>query len=169
MEKSQFGIKDSIGLSLIKPDGEVGHYQKEQLKLQINMTARLYDEFGNLKEEREVKNAVTTAGLAGIMDQILAGPTLGKATHMGVGTGSPSGSALGTEVGSRDALDSKTRLAAVVTMVSTFAAGNGTGALTEAGVFDASSTGNMWMSASFSAINKAAADSLVITWTLTGA
>ena len=40
---------------------------------------------------------------------------------------------------------------------------------TEAGTFDVvtANTVNMWMSASFSVINKLAADSLAITWTLT--
>jgi len=167
MKKEQFSVKDSIGLSLIKSEGGAENFQKEQLGFKINLTAHLYDSNGQMKETREVKNAVTSAGLAGIMDQLVASPSLGKATHMGIGTGSPSGSALGTEVGTRDAFDSKTRSGAVVTHVSTFAAGNGTGAITEAGVFDASTTGNMWMSASFSVINKAAGDSLVITWTLT--
>ena len=55
-------------------------------------------------------------------------------------------------------------------MVGTFDAGVGTGAITEAGVFDVvtQNTANMWMSASFAVVNKGASDSLVITWTLTG-
>jgi hypothetical protein len=166
--KEQFKLGDAVSMSLIKGDGGAENFHKEQLSFKINLTAKLFDEHGNLKESREVKNTVTTAGLAGIMDQLLASPSLGKATHMGVGTGSPGASALGAEIGTRDAFDSKTRSGAVVTHVSTFAAGNATGAITEAGIFDASSTGNMWMSASISANNKAAGDSLVITWTLTG-
>jgi hypothetical protein len=67
----------------------------------------------------------------------------------------------------RNALTSKTRSNAVVTMVGDWAAGDGTGAITEAGIFDAASAGNMWVSASFSTINKAAGDTLQITWTLT--
>jgi hypothetical protein len=168
MSKDQFKLGDSVGLSLIKANGGVDHSQNEQLLFRVNMTARLFDAEGNLKIERAVKNTVTAAGLAGIMDQLVAAPGLGKATHMGVGTGSPGASALGTEIGTRDALDSKSRSGAVVTHVCTFAPGNATGALTEAGLFDASTTGNMWLSASFSAINKAAGDTLQITWTLTG-
>lgn len=120
---------------------------------------------GKIKHQ-STHNTVTTAGKAGIADQVLASPSLGKPTHMGVGTGSPSGTALGTEI-DRNALTSKTRSGAVVTMVGDWAAGDGTGALTEAGVFDASSSGNMWLSASFSAVNKGAADTLSIAWTLT--
>jgi hypothetical protein len=120
---------------------------------------------GKVVEEREA-NTVTTAGKAGIADQILASPTLGKPTHMAVGTGTPSGTALGTE-NDRNALTSKTRSGAVVTMVGDWAAGDATAALTEAGIFDASSAGNMWTSVTFSVVNKGALDTLKITWTLT--
>ncbi len=98
--------------------------------------------------------------------QIIAAPSLGTPTHMAIGTGTPSGTALGAEI-DRNALTSKTVLANVVTMVGDWAAGDGTGAITEAGTFDAGASGNMWMSASFSVINKGAADSLSISWTLT--
>jgi hypothetical protein len=85
---------------------------------------------------------------------------------MAVGTGSPSATALGTEL-DRNALTSKTRSNAVITMVGDWVAGDGTGALTEAGIFDAATAGNMWTSASFSVINKGANDTLQISWTLT--
>lgn len=121
---------------------------------------------GSIKTERKIENTVTTAGKQGAADQILASPSLNKPTHMAVGTGSPSGTALGTEL-DRNALTSKNRSGAVVTMIGDWAAGDGTGAITEAGIFDAASTGNMWTSNSFSVINKAAGDTLQITWTLT--
>jgi hypothetical protein len=85
---------------------------------------------------------------------------------MAIGTGTPSGTALGVEL-DRNANTSKTRSGAVVTIVADWAAGDGTGALTEAGTFDAGAAGNMWMSASFAVINKGASDTLQITWTLT--
>ena len=120
---------------------------------------------GSVKETR-VANTVTTAGKNGIADQILAAPTLGKPTHMAIGTGSPGATALGTEL-DRNALTSKNRSGAVVTMIGDWAAGDGTGALTEAGTFDAGAAGNMWTSVSFAVVNKLAADTLQITWTLT--
>lgn len=134
--------------------------------LDYHMHIVLKDADGNIKDERKIHNTVTTAGKNGIADQILASPTLGKPTHMAVGTGTPSGTALGAEL-DRNALTSKTRSGAVVTMQGDWAAGDGTGALTEAGVFDASSTGNMWLSQSFSVVNKGSADTLSISWTLT--
>lgn len=135
-------------------------------KQRWTMNLVLRDAKGRIKARRVVHNTVTTAGKNGAADQILASPSLNKPTHMAIGTGSPSGTALGTEL-DRNALTSKTRSNAVVTMVGDWAAGDGTGAITEAGVFDASSSGNMWMSTSFSVVNKAAADTLSISWTLT--
>lgn len=126
----------------------------------------LRDADGNVKHRETVHNTVTTAGKNGAADQVLASPSLNKPTHMGIGTGTPSGTALGTEL-DRNALTSKLRSNAVVTMVGDWAAGDGTGAITEAGVFDASSTGNMWLSSTFSVVNKGASDTLSITWTLT--
>lgn len=120
---------------------------------------------GNVKEQRTA-NTVTTAGKNMIADRLLASPSLGVPTHMAIGTGTPSGTALGTEL-DRNALTSKTRSSAVVTMVGDWAAADGTGSITEAGIFDASSSGNMHCSASFAVITKGAADTLSVSWTLT--
>lgn len=126
----------------------------------------LRDRFGNIKDQRRIHNTVTTAGKNMIADRLLASPTLGVPTHMAIGTGTGGTTSLNTEL-DRNALTSKNRSGAVVTMVGDWAAGDGTGAITEAGVFDASSSGNMHLYQSFSVINKAAADTLSISWTLT--
>lgn len=145
-------------------------FHKEPFKATVSMIANcdivLRGPDGKVKDHRFIHNTVTTQGKYGAADQVIASPTLGKPTHMAVGTGSPAANALGTE-SDRNALTSKTRSNAVVTMVGDWAAGDATAALTEAGIFDAASTGNMWVSASFSAINKGASDTLSITWTLT--
>ena len=85
---------------------------------------------------------------------------------MAIGTGTPGASALGTEL-DRNALANKTRSGAVITFTATWAAGDGTGTLTEAGIFDAAAAGNMWCSTSFAAKPKAAGDTLSATWTFT--
>jgi hypothetical protein len=140
----------------------------EGIYFNVNMHIQLFDESNELKDERFVHNAVTTAGKNAIADQILAAPTLAKMGWMAIGTGSPAATLLGAEV-ARVAFDSKLRSGAVVTSVATFPAGTGTGAITEAGTFDVvtANTVNMWMYTSFSVINKSASDSIVITWTLT--
>lgn len=135
-------------------------------KLEYTLVATLRDKDGNIKQEEKVHNTVTTAGKNMIADRLLASPSLGVPTHMAIGTGTPSGTALGTEL-DRNALTSKSRSNAVVTMVGDWSAGDGTGAITEAGIFDASSSGNMHVSSSFSVINKGASDTLSISWTLT--
>ena len=141
-KKDGVSIKDNVKIVLKGPDGNVKH--------------------------SSVHNTVTTAGKQGAADQILAAPSLSKPTHMAIGTGTPAATLLGTEL-DRNALTSKLRSGAVVTMVADWAAGDGTGAITEAGLFDIATvnTVNMWASASFSVVNKAAADTLQITWTLT--
>lgn len=139
---------------------------EEQVQPDDNVRIELRGPDGELKEVREFHNTVTTAGKNMTADRLLASPTLGVPTHMAIGTGTPSGTALGTEL-DRNALTSKTRSNAVVTMVGDWAAGDGTGTITEAGVFDASSSGNMHLSASFTGIAKAAGDTLSISWTFT--
>lgn len=140
----------------------------EELKVEDNVRLILTNtETGEVVHD-SVHNVVTTAGKNAIADQLLAAPTLGKPTHMALGTGVPAANALGAEIGgSRVAFTSKTRANAVVTIQADFVAGVGTGTLTEAGVFDASGAGNMHMSTNFGAVAKDANFALTIIWTLT--
>ena len=133
---------------------------------------KLIDEFGNLKQEVEVPNTVTELGDATVADAMSdRGVTL--PTHIAVGTGAAGGAAATTLTNEthREALDSTTQGAAGddndVIWVGTFAAGHGTGALTEAGIFNNVAGGTMTVISGFAVINKGAADSLEITWTLT--
>ena len=141
--------------------------QEDGIKVTGRLVLTLRGPDGKVKTTR-VANTVTTAGKNGIADQFLAAPTLSKPTHMAVGTGSPAATLLGAEV-DRNALTSKLRAGAVVTMVGDWAAGDATAALTEAGIFDVvtPNTVNMYCSASFAVVNKLAADTLSISWTLT--
>ena len=134
----------------------------------FNMILTLTGPDGKIKDQRFIHNTVTTAGKQGVADQILAAPTLAKMGWMAIGTSTPSATLLGAEI-DRNAFTSKTRSGAVVTVVGDWAAGDGTGAITEAGTFDVvtANTVNMWMSASFSVINKGSLDTLSVSWTLT--
>jgi hypothetical protein len=139
-------------------------------KAKINVVIQLFDKDGNLKEKREGHNLVVTAGLGHIADQLSASPGQGAMSHMAVGTGTTAANATDTALGTqldRNALTSRTDSGAVVTYVGTWAAADGTGAITEYGIFNAASDGTMLARYVDDVINKGVSDSLVVTWTLT--
>lgn len=120
-----------------------------------------------------VDNLVVNAGLAAITNRLLTASAI--PTHMGVGTGSTAPAAANTALQtqlSRIALASAPIRVTTdvandsVQFTATFAAGVATGAWQEAGLFDAASGGNMWTRSTFAVVNKGAADSMSIVWTL---
>jgi hypothetical protein len=126
---------------------------------------------GAVKDSREIKNLVVTSGKTFIASRMVgvASTVMG---WMELGTGTTAAAvgdtALQTAIsGSRVALTSGTSATNVVTYVASFPAGTGTGAVTEAGVFNASSAGTMLCRTVFSVVNKGAADAMSITWTIT--
>ena len=123
---------------------------------------------GNV-HETVVPNIVVTDGKEYIASR-MKDTTATAMSHMAIGTGSTAAAAgdaaLGNEAG-RVALTSTTVTSNAVAYVATFAAGTGTGAITEAGIFNASSSGTLLCRTVFSVINKGAADTLGITWTVT--
>ena len=54
---------------------------------------------GELKAYRRIDNLIVTVGRNGIADQLLASPTIGKPTHMAIGTGSTAPAAGDTALG----------------------------------------------------------------------
>ena len=123
---------------------------------------------GNV-HETVVPNIVVTDGKEYIASRMKDASATAM-SHMAIGTGSTAAAAgdaaLGTEAG-RVALTSTTVTSNAVAYVATFAAGTGTGAITEARIFNASSSGTLLCRTVFSVINKGAADTLGITWTVT--
>jgi len=118
---------------------------------------------------QEIDNLVVTDGKEYVASR-MKDATATAMSHMAIGSGSTaaaaSNSALGNQLG-RVSLTSTTVSGAVVTYVATFGAGTGTGAVTEAGLFNAASSGTMLCRTVFSVVNKGAADSMTITWTVT--
>lgn len=129
----------------------------------------LTDENGNLKQELNVTNLVVDTGLAYIASR-MKDTTETAMSHMAIGSGTvdpaAGDTALGSQLG-RVSLFSTTVTDNSVEYVATFPAGTGTGAVTEAGIFNASSGGTMLCRTEFAVINKAAGDSMTITWTVT--
>jgi len=143
----------------------------DAIKMTGTLKLVLTDENGNIKQEEEVKNLVVTVGKNFIASR-MKDATATAMSHMEVGTGTTAAAvgdtALQTPVASsRVALTSTTVTTNSVAYVATFPAGTGTGALTEAGIFNAASSGTLLCRTVFSVINKGAADTLGITWTVT--
>lgn len=145
----------------------------EQLKAAGKLSIVLKDDKGAVKETREIKNLVVNTGLGHITSRLL-GTSSNVMSHMALGSGTTAAAAgdtaLESQLGSRKALTSSTQSGTnneSIVYVATFSAGEGTGAVTEAGIFNASTSGTMLCRTVFSVVNKAAGDTLQVTWTLT--
>jgi len=149
---------------------------EETLKATGKLTIVLHDENGVVKETRECDNLVVTVGKGYITSRMI-GASATVMGYMEVGTSTTAASAGQTALvaavaSSRTALTSSAQATSStandsVTYVATFAAGTGTGAITEAGIFNAASAGTVLCRTVFSVVNKGASDAMTITWTVT--
>jgi len=139
----------------------------------LNMTGELAitvrDQLGRLKQTLVVPNLVVTTGKTYTASRMV-GTSSNVMSHMAIGTGTTSpavgDTALGTQAG-RVSLSAFTAASNAITATATFPAGTGTGAITEAGIFNASSGGDMLCRTTFPVVNKAAGDSISISWVIT--
>ena len=141
-------------------------------KLHIIVT----DEHGNVKVDREENNLVVNAGKAFITSRLL-GTSSAIMSRMEVGTSNTAATGAQTALiapvaSSRTALTSSTQQTITTTndsvqYVCSFGAGVGTGALTEAGIFNDPTTGTMLCRTVFATVTKGASDVMTITWTVT--
>lgn len=142
---------------------------QDSIKMTGNLKLVLTGPDGQVKQEEEIKNLVVTVGKNFIASR-MKDATATAMSHMAIGTGTVAAAVgdttLGTEQG-RVALTSTTVTTNNVAYVATFPAGTGTGAITEAGILNAASAGTLLCRTVFSVINKGAADTLGITWTVT--
>jgi hypothetical protein len=145
----------------------------EKLKMTGDVSLVLRGADGQIKETREIKNLVVNAGLAYVISRMV-GTAKAVMSHMALGSGTTAAAAGQTDLvsilGSREALDSTTISGSnneKVVYVSSFEPGDATGAVTEAGIFNASTAGDMLCRTVFAVVNKSANDSLTVTWTIT--
>ncbi|CCG43301.1 hypothetical protein [Magnetospirillum molischianum] len=143
----------------------------DTLKMHGAMEAVLVRANGDVEVIRK-DNIIVDVGFDFIADAI--GKVASRPNVMGyiaVGTGSTapatSQTALVTELARAAATYSHTTGTKTFTFTTTFAAGTATGAIQEAGVFNASSSGIIFDRVTFSVVNKGADDSLTITFTFT--
>ena len=158
---------------------------KEKIAEQLKATGKVRivktNEFGIVTQDFEVPNVITTAGKNYIAAKMHGtnsgiGVTMG---YMAIGAGGAvaadatqtvlSGSSSGVS-----ALTGVTRNAVsqtlnnnTITYSATFTGTQGTGAVTEAGIFNGESAGTMLCRTVFSAVNKEANDTITITWVVT--
>lgn len=147
------------------------HQITEQLKATGKVRIVQTNASGETIKEFEVPNLVVTAGKNYIASKIVATTNSPVSmTHMaiGTGTGTPGASdtALGAETG-RVSLAGSVVSTNTITYTATFSAGTGTGAITEAAVLNASSSGTMLCRTTFPVVNKAAGDTIAVTWVVT--
>lgn len=141
----------------------------EQLKATGSLRVVLTAPDGSVKEEHEFKNLVVTVGKNFVASRMV-GTSSNVMSHMAIGSSNTAAAAgdtaLGSELG-RVALASGSALNNVVTYTATFPAGTGTGAVVEAGIFNAASAGTMLCRTVFAVVNKGADDAMSVTWTVT--
>lgn len=143
---------------------------QENIKVTGDLRIIHNDEFGNLINEYNYKNLIVTTGKNWVAGRVASNATT-VMSHMALGTSSTAASVgdtalIGTELG-RVALTSTTASTNTVIYVATFGAGVATGAITEAGIFGASSGGTMLNRIVFLVINKASGDTITVTWIVT--
>jgi hypothetical protein len=142
----------------------------DDLKLRGDVAIVLKDKDGKVKESREINNLVVSAGLTYICSR-MADASAGVMSHMALGSGTTAAAAGDTDLesilGSREALDSTTASSNTITYISSFESGEGTGAVTEAGIFNAATSGTMLCHVIFPVVNKQADDTMSVTWTIT--
>ena len=141
----------------------------DSVKVRGSLQIDVFDETGAKKNEKRVDNLVVAEGKQIIAARLL-GNTLPVFSHMAVGSSNTAALSSQTTLGSelaRVGFDSTSRSSNILTFVATFPAGTGTGTLTEAGIFNDGTTGNMLCRTNFNDVNKASGDTIVITWNVT--
>jgi hypothetical protein len=140
----------------------------EQIKVTGQVRIVITGKDGQVKDQREIKNLVVTTGKEFIAARMVGTPT--AMSHMALGSNNTAAdagdTALGTELG-RVSLASAAASGAVVTYTASFPAGTATGAVVEAGVLNASSSGTMLCRTVFAIVNKGVDDAMSVTWAIT--
>lgn len=143
----------------------------------------LYDRTGQVKDERHIDNMIVNAGVEGVASRIAPHDgTINSSApynYIALGTGDTSADAAQAALVAELPIGASyarvqdgtaqytTSGGNKVTLSVTFAPGQGTGTLRESGIFNAASGGNMLARQTFADIQKAAGDTLTVTWTIT--
>ena len=154
----------------------INELKADKTLLKGRIRFEIKDENGNIKQIVEKDNTFMAVGDAHVADQLAATPGEAKMGWLAVGTGTTPFATSSTELNSE--IDRNALAAGYpeqgaagddndVKYKATWAAGDATGAITEAGIFNSSAAGTMLAASTFAVINKGASDTLTITWTVT--
>lgn len=144
-----------------------------ELALKGKYYATLYGPDGEVKEYREGFNVVTTVGkewLASFLSSAAAAAATMTAKYVAIGTDSTSEAAADTSLGVEVARQTGTVSyvsGGIYQVTATFAAGTGTGAIVEYGLYTSSSAGTLVSRDTEAVINKGAGDTLTTVYQLT--
>lgn len=153
------------------------------LGLRGNVDILLYGPSGSLKDERHVDNLIVNAGVEGIASRIAPhdGTFNSNApyNYIALGTSNTPVDATQTALSAELAAGANyARIQDATALYSTasgnklilsvtFEPGQATGTLRESGIFNSATGGNMLARQTFADVQKAAGDTLTITWTIT--
>lgn len=146
---------------------------KEKLQFKGKVEILVTGKNGELIEQRSIPNLVVDAGLAYIASRMVEA-TKGVMSHMALGSGGATVAAgpqtdLIALLGTREAIDSAVIAGDKLEKVEytcSFEAGDATGAVTEAGIFNALAGGDMLCRTTFPVVNKGPEDTITVIWTI---
>lgn len=145
-------------------------YDPDQtVTLKGRWTVELYDQHGKMKDRKQGSNVVCTNGkefLASFLYSAAAAASTFTMKYVAIGTDATSEAAANTALGTE--LSRHTGTVSYVSnqiyqVKATFAAGSGTGAIVEYGLFSSNTGGTMLARDTEAVINKGASDTLTIT------
>jgi hypothetical protein len=141
------------------------------LKLKGNISIKLYDKDGNLKDERDINNVIVTVGKNYLAAWLAAASQAGKfMSYVALGEGTTPAAAEDDDMEdplSPRILGTLSANNSVWQSIAVYNPGVCTGAITEAGLFSAITAGTMFAHQVFGTITKTELDSLTLTWQVT--
>jgi hypothetical protein len=147
------------------------------LQLHGRVDVILYDEFGNLKDERHFDNMIVDAGFEAVAYRIAAHdgvvtPSTGW-NFIAIGTGNTAPTqgdmSLLSELDRKQDIQAEyiTTPSKQLKLEVSFGPGEGTGNIAESGLFNTGTGGDMLARQTFATLSKGASDTLTVTWTIT--
>lgn len=144
-----------------------------EIELKGHYYVTLYGPDGTVKDHRWGENVVTTVGkefLASFLKSAALAASTFTAKYVAIGTNSTTEAAADTALGTEASRHTGTvtyTSGGIYQVTATFAAGSGTGAIVEYGLYSSSSAGTLLSRDTEAAINKGASDTLTVVYQLT--